>query len=114
MTNIIENNKLIAQFMGAKFKNHSSYETYSFDDFKTQTFISVLQYDKKWDWLMPVVSKCDVIRKEMELKYHGVDSDLDDPKGWRAWNYRSINLSTDISRVFKSTVKFINWYNQQK
>jgi len=107
----IEKNKMIAEFMGAKFKNCGSYETYSFDEFKTQTYTSVLQYDTKWDWLMPVVEKIESLGYWFEIM-------------GGAWNVVRIGkqqnetpiitseiYKTKIETAYNAVVSFIQYYN---
>lgn len=78
---------------------------------KTVSFQS-WKYDTSWDWLMPVVEKIEELCIQMEAMYPE-DKHLDDPTGWRAWNYRRISLSVNIESVYKQVVEFIKWYNKQ-
>ena len=72
------------------------------------------KYHVDWNALMLVVIKCHDIGKEMEKKYFAKDSDLDDPSGWRAWNFRRVSLSTSIETTYRSVVAFIQFYNSTK
>lgn len=72
-----------------------------------------LKYDTSWDWLMPVVEKTHETIETMERKYPD-EKDIDDPTGWRAWNYRRPSLVTDITKTYRQVVDFIKWYNDQK
>ena len=87
----IENNKLIAEFMGirdAENRNfHESSECY-YEDIE-------LEYHKSWDWLMPVVQKCYKIDNE-----EGFDNLVD-------------AVSTlDIEATYNAVVEFINQQNK--
>ena len=95
-------NKLIAEFMGFTIYSNSAV-------FKPASCSHILEkhirdYDKFWDWLMPVVEKIDHISS---LNGH-------------AHHYWNINAGSDI-RIFREpiditweeSVKFINWYNTQ-
>ena len=48
----MENNKLIAEFMGS---NLNGLESWQYED--------ELKYHTSWDWLMPVVQKCFEVAK---------------------------------------------------
>lgn len=102
-------NELIAEFMGIDFTAKDAYLQYPPPICKRFG-----QYDKSWDWLMSVVIKCHEVgdAKEKECDANNTD-DLDDPAGWRSWNYRRVALSTDINRVYSNVLLFIKWYNSQ-
>ncbi len=83
---IIDNNKLIADFMGYRHKG------------KPMAFMAINYkklYHKDWNWLMPVVEKMNKI------------SD--------ATNYgHNIGIRyAQIKPVYKSVVEFIKWYNKE-
>ena len=53
--NKMENNKLIAEFMGLQFSKGEYYRPlYNSGDWTPE---NELQYHTSWDWLMPVISK---------------------------------------------------------
>jgi len=110
---IIENNKLIAEFMGMKFKDDSDYietlkEMRSQGMFYEQGMMaSELQYDASWDMLMPVVDKCTQIGfrdqefdNEIYLKWEEIFDDM------------GMFLGNHIEEVFAAVVEFIKWYNK--
>jgi hypothetical protein len=98
---ITQNNKLIAEFMGETidgnrilcFEPHGPYRE--------------MQYHKSWDWLMPVVLKCQKKYKrclgvgEYQYKigelYRGIEASL---------------LTCRIGDVYLSVAGFIEWRNQ--
>lgn len=51
----MENNKLIAEFMGVREIKHDGYTTY---ELLSNEIVNHLKYHESWDWLMPVVDKC--------------------------------------------------------
>ena len=93
---IIEGNKLIAEFMGYVMHDHASYKTFEKDG--RHIFDSVLQYDTKWDWLMPVVEKIG------SLSYNDSNNKFQ-PSVERF-------LENDIESIWRQIVIFITWYNQ--
>lgn len=117
----MSDNELIAEFMGAKYQKRSFFPLTSwrgdwffiFTESDGREWIrqkEELEYDTSWDWLMPVVEKCEQINDEKQKQFPEYKS-LDDPTGWRAWSYRHITLSTNINRVHEDVVEFIKFYN---
>tara|TARA_R110002126_G_scaffold272084_1_gene416196 strand:- start:4 stop:228 length:225 start_codon:yes stop_codon:yes gene_type:complete len=72
----MKDNKLIAEFMGV--------------DANTKRLIALDNYDTSWDWLMPVVKKCDDLTVDDMVK------------------------SGDISDTHSAVVEFIKWYNENR
>ena len=89
----MENNKLIAEFMGGKF-SHPHWRLPNTGRWTEDK----LQYHTSWDWIMPVVNKC------MQT---GDNTD--------EWDALGDTLSTiNITNVYQGVVEFINFYNQNK
>lgn len=121
---IIEGNKLIAEFMGAEFDmgHYHVTDSYTKPDgekvFKYQQGtafydvgqepssqkggypITIIKYHTSWDWLMPVA------KKVIETYTGGMD----------VYSlYVSDSLRTAIiEEVWASVVEFIKWYNENK
>ena len=83
----MKNNKLIAEFMGYEVKHGKCYSP----KYKDGT-IAPMQFDKSWDWLMPVIAKI--------VKDYG--------EGW------SFEEGYDLSVRYQSVVEFIKTYNNKK
>ena len=98
----MENNKLIAEFMGWKPNEHHWCLNGDKD----------LQYDTSWDWLMPVVEKIESLKYRVEISHNGclIEShkDLDTAR---------INSGigeiepTKLKATYKAVVGFINQNN---
>ena len=95
-----ENNKLIAEFMGAE-KTHikSVGDIYCPVPSKNGSeYADKLQYHSSWDWLMPVVAKCTKLNND-EFDNQSI-----------AWAL----LSNSIIDVYDQVVEFIKEYNNGK
>lgn len=121
--NTIENNKLIAEFMGATIRmtdmnpeNNTVFlsgETY---------FQDRLQFHTSWEWLMPVVEKIEEIAlEEVEGSYkvHRFNVIIESfycivTDG--RYEHRELIVADDgdkKSNVYYAVVEFIKWYNEQ-
>ena len=117
----IQNNKLIAIFMGGKtsdmnnriVKEHQNIwlPIYGICDWSTINLSrgKILQYHKSWDWLMQVVEKCEsldnttvIIQEESCIINH-----------YQRKNRETFG-KTKIEATYKAVVEFINWYNENK
>jgi hypothetical protein len=85
----MNDNKLIAEFMGYLFENEEYYlPLYNSGDWFKE---DELMFNESWDWLMPVVNKC--------LK-------TGDNTGKWDEIYSTV-CTIDIKEVYKTVVKFI-------
>ena len=109
MDNIVENNKLIAEFMGWKenkdmeVKLTSGGITYYFQKNDEACIPETMCYHSDWNWLMKVVEKCLV----GEAEYNE-----DEAKKAIREIYESL-CNINISSVYNACVEFIKWYNEQ-
>ena len=110
MKNIVENNKLIAEFMGVFDKILSTGNIHSWSDapfyYTTEdtrekvikNISKYSKYSKDWNWLMQVVEKMLNVSLEldsMEMYYNITDA------------------IPDITKTYEKSVEFIKWYNKQ-
>ena len=124
MDNIIENNKLIAEFLNWEFDDLSeTFETpflklvdpHAFGDeqfsCKLQDF--ELEFHIDWSWLMQVVEKIENLSKEGETYMFSITkfSARVTYKGSRIVDLPIDN--TKIEAVYNACVEFIKWYNEQ-
>lgn len=127
---IIENNKLIAEFMGKRPKCECD-GVYSFSDMPffsirendIETVINgianYVKYHTSWEWLMSVVEKIESIsiKEDEEVKFL-LDFETSTMVNWNLTNGYAYNdeLScikgtTKKEAVYNAVVKFIKWYN---
>ena len=91
---IMEDNKLIAEFMG--YSPVSGVYVSRKDEFH----IDEMQYDISWDWLMPVVEKIKRTDLNANMVMEGVDELID-------------GFDTDIETTYKLVVEFIKQLNKE-
>jgi hypothetical protein len=118
---IKQNNRMIAEFMGAKYDKDTSFPIHPNDLWLpmhgvcnfTSTNGNCLRYHSSWDWLMPVVEKIESLSKENEtysfsitkfsvrVLYRGsrvVDLPID---------------NTKFESTYQAVIQFIELYNKQ-
>lgn len=129
-------NELIAKFMGGSFEKRDFITIggkrtgkWTFPD-RTWCYDDQLQYNERFDWLMPVVEKIE------NISYIGVDKiyfNIIDTKA-QIWTYFDvkeflrltgddknernkfkvgISAKTKMEAVYAAVVEFIKWYNTQ-
>ena len=95
----MNNNKLIAEFMGMKYSDERSFDNGEW----THSIKSLSKFQTSWDWLMPVIIKCkesiDYCSDDNALKYHNIEDEM---------------LSQlSIEDTHKAVVEFIKEYNDE-
>lgn len=151
-----ENNNLIAEFMGAvcKMVDHTDgNEDYcrqeGLDKWIIPTWtkpegyndewgwgkysLGLWEYDKKWDWLMPIVEKienystphywnfdkctesdyCCSVTIESDMTIITVHYKQPDQSKQRKCKSFTCKAKTKIEAVYNAVVKFIKWYNKE-
>ncbi len=92
-----QNNKLIAEFMGAEKYHIKSVGDiyYPVPSKNGSEYADKLKYDKSWDWLIPVIAKCTELNND-EFDNQSI-----------AWAL----LSNSIVDVYDQVVEFIKEQN---
>ena len=100
----MENNKLIAEFMGLEFSKGEYYRPlYNSGDWVPE---DELQYRTSWDWLMPVIH---TIRDHVNM-----DMGFEEFDDWRE-NFKQIDpYNYNLQQCYDAVVEFIKWYNDGK
>lgn len=111
MKNIIENNKLIAEFMGLKMYT----DGISWFD---KSFNSLKKYHKSWDWLMPVIEKieesCSTTLHFYSVKSMSIENYHFEILGCANDFENTTHGDNKIKVVYDNVIKFIKWYNKNK
>ena len=117
MKNIIENNKLIAEFMGVFDKILSTGNIHSWSDapfyYTTEdtrekvikNISKYSKYSKDWNWLMQVVEKIENLENNLKNETREEFTQFQ--------KVLSLPIYTKIEVVYNACVKFIQWYNKQ-
>jgi hypothetical protein len=143
-------NKLIAEFMGGKLISTEEYEsphgsrsTGIIENWKlpekapysTTSKLGFFEYNKSWDWLMPVVEKIESLDlKEYGYQWEGIYGEIEYNNGSvrveiernECWIYMNLQLDpfhtfnektshmkfdTKIEATYAAVVEFIEYYN---
>ena len=106
MDKVLESNKLIAEFMGAKYDKDTKFPMHKDDLWIPMHGIcnyttvdsgrgKILEYHKSWDWLKPVIDKIGNIPEAGYVFKRSLDG----------------GLFYTIDTVWNACVAFIEWYN---
>ena len=102
---ILEGNKLIAEFLGIEKKIYGETGiTYYIDNIPYQLF--KLKYHSSWDWLMNIVEKCESIKVCNKGGFAFIITGT-----MCQWDSVTYIGKTKIEAVWKAVVEFIKFYN---
>jgi len=122
-SSVLEGNELIAVFMGGKLsKKTSPIIAPHWKGLEFGSKIYDLYYDKRWDWLMPVVEKIELTNRVNDKEYYPYMVSI-----WKnccqiSDGNNGIIITTvyaekvgngKIAATYKAVVEFIKWYNKQ-
>ncbi len=107
---IIEGNKLIAEFMGGEFNERQSFVYFKLPVNKAYSVLDDLKYHSSWDWLMPVVEKIEKGNFGVKQCRKVVEIYIDDTKE----NIIHSKHRNRIESLWYAIIEFINWYNKNK
>ena len=116
MKNIIENNKLIAEFLVNNEGNlvkirDGVYSTIDENEVPDDDLtINDLKYHEDWNWLMEVVEKIESLGNDILITSNYIQITYD--KGEK---FITIELEGNIKifAVYNACIEFIKWYNEQ-
>lgn len=125
MNKIEKNNKLIVRFMGwADIGANTAAMTRAYLNcyhvelpcFEGMMSLHKMEFNKSWDWLMPVFDKIEQMHYETEITRHSVAFGSYMAVGEIDWHYE-VDRYEEISlidSVYKGVLGFIKWYNENK
>jgi hypothetical protein len=122
---ILEGNKLIAEFMGMKQgKDFADFNgRWSGDWFDAKNAINgcrneILSFHSDWNWLMPVIEKIEILgyvteisgNRERSFASIGIENTNEYPSriGY------GMEFLKKIDATYYAVIQFINWYNSNK
>ncbi|NTW33877.1 MAG: hypothetical protein HGB12_14890 [Bacteroidetes bacterium] len=110
MTNqeIFEGNKLIAEFMEFPYNDSEQFIiSYYYLEDRPGT-IDDLEYNSSWEWLMPVVEKCEKIPVCNKGGFAFIINGT-----LCAWDCYTFIEKTKLEAVYKAVIAYIKWYNEK-
>lgn len=119
INDILEGNRLIAEFMGAVYKK-DDYDDFGYffpENSHSPTVLSALKYHSSWIWLMEVVEKIESIHHIFEgycinVRISQGYVEIQGTRGVKIFRNTSIEGSK-IKALWLAVVDFIKWYNTQ-
>ena len=99
--NTLENNKLIAEFMGWVDMGEKVHPNWVHPDESSILFIKNFMYHSSWDWLMPVVEKINAIDIGRRVKGAKLVNDIQYEVGL-----------VEREDAYEAVIKFVTWYNK--
>lgn len=131
---IMNGNRLIAEFWGYKlqpadtgvaywfrgYKEHYYIENHNHPTYGNKThriLLSEIRFHKDWGWLMPVVEKIENIRDNGWRKYLvmiGDDWCAIETKSTPSERISTAFLSDKLLSTWAAVVEFVKWYNLEK
>jgi hypothetical protein len=122
-----DSNKLIAEFLGYVSKEAPANKEYHHnlasisttwrdrvimenpDNFTDYFDLSLAEYHKSWDWLMPVVEKIEGMGYEFGIT---TDCSYIHENESTGWLYHSNDNGSKIENTYNCVLQFIQWYNK--
>jgi hypothetical protein len=110
---ISENNKMIAEFMGLEF-----YEPHNTWLKNGILYSKVLKYNTDWNWLMPVIDEIEKLGFEFTIKRFSVQIETTSWSGkWMKnveYSKTLVCAGNRVELIFSAIIQFLEWYNENK
>ena len=114
---IIENNKLIAEFMGVDvnysdivYKDSKSPLRHFIDN---RNKLDGLDFHNSWDWLMPVVEKCKETLETIETEFESEERAKFEEEIFSLDETLEDFFTNNLEAIYRRCIEFIKWYNEQ-
>lgn len=110
MSNTVEGNKVIAEFMGLPKRQDGIFEQLAFLKDSIWQNENILKYHSSWDWLMPVVEKIEAdCFASVEIIHMGCIINHNDPEKTKTARFGK----PKIRMVYECILAYLEWYNKQ-
>jgi hypothetical protein len=111
--NTLENNKLIAEFLGATFKENEFYfPAIVFKTGKNYFENHELKFHSDWNWLMEVVEKIENLGYNFQITSKDATVLQNHGAIYQSLIYKVDGLNK-MQATYQTVVEFIKWYNAQ-
>jgi len=111
---IIEGNKLIAEFINLSFKTYGKTGKTYYINGEPFSILN-LKYHLSWDWLMPIVEKIqhmeDRLPVKIDFQIHLLGTVELHINHKRVFGMTAFEPGTLIDAVYNGVIEFIKWYN---
>ena len=119
MKNIVENNKLIAEFMGLSYCKKHLYEGWYKNHEHNHRLCDFngLKYHSDWNWLMGVIEKIESLPAMKDNGNFFFEIHQDSVTVFNSTRMdiviEVIGQGSRINNTYQAVIEFIQWYNQQ-
>lgn len=107
---IIEGNKLLAEFMGFINPYSNAYQC-CFNKINTTCAPCHMLFHSSFDWLMEVVEKIELLGYRWEI---GMSATTAHSHYCRIWSIGTIEGISPLDAIYGACLVFIKWYNQNR
>jgi hypothetical protein len=111
----IENNKLLAVFLGGKYKNQTNIPLNDNEIWLPKFGVcnlgnngKVLKFHNNWNWLMEVVEKIEGLNKDISILIIKNSVIVNNRNNYKKETFGN----TKIEAVYNACVEFVKWYNE--
>lgn len=117
MNTIVENNKLLAEFMGFVFTQDNKANPPKI--IAPYPPIECFKYHTDWNWIMEVVEKIEQSNDIIEFTIFGdsrkyYQTIIKQYKETERITIVNIECKTKLETVYNACVEFVKWYNKQQ
>lgn len=114
MKNIVENNKLFAEFLGYS-QPHPDYPNTTYWYKKDCQPLTILLFHSDWNWLMRVVEKIENLQDENSCAIYNVQIEqcfVEIIINHTSETIVEVDSNSKIQAVYQACVEFIKWHNK--
>lgn len=117
MKNTVENNKLIAEFLGYS-QPHPDYPDTTYWYKKDCQPLTILLFHSDWNWLMGVIEKIESLPAMKDNGNFFFEINQDSVTVFNSTRMdiviEVIGQGSRINNTYQAVIEFIQWYNEQK